>query len=125
MPSAPSALPDTCTDASVFGRRIQNGIQIFPGGVPLYRGNTLIGGMGISGDGIDQDDMVSFYGSSARGLSAAGHAEIGDPTWGFNAPVELRADQLSLPLPDTRLRYVNCPEGPFIGSSEQNVCEGL
>lgn len=125
VPSAPRSLPDSCTDASVFGRRLQNGIQIFPGGFPLYRGNTLIGGIGVSGDGIDQDDMISFYGVSPRGLDQAGHSGMGDLNWGFNAPQDMRADQLALPPPDARLRYVNCPEGPFIGSSEQRVCEGL
>ena len=33
--------------------RLANGIQIFPGSVPVYRGNVLVGGIGVSGDGID------------------------------------------------------------------------
>lgn len=125
VPAAPRSLPDSCTDSSVFGRRLQNGIQIFPGGVPLYRGSTLIGGIGVSGDGIDQDDMVAFYGASPRGLEASGHPGIGDAVRGFNSPQEMRADQLTLPFPETRLRYVNCPESPFSGGSERNVCDGL
>ncbi len=41
----------------------QNGIVFFPGSTPLYDGTTLIGGFGISGDGVDQDDVVTFYGA--------------------------------------------------------------
>ena len=43
---------------------IQNGIQIFAGGMPLYRGNTLVGAIGISGDGIEQDDFISAGGAN-------------------------------------------------------------
>jgi hypothetical protein len=40
-----------------------------------------------------------------------------------NAPPEQRADQLT---PDGyRLRYVQCPQNPFVKSTEENVCEGL
>jgi uncharacterized protein GlcG (DUF336 family) len=42
--------------------RLANGTQIFPGSVPIYRGDELVGGIGVSGDGIDQDDMISFLG---------------------------------------------------------------
>ena len=48
-------VPQNCTGIS----RLPNGIQIFPGSVPIYRGNTLVGGIGVSGDGVDQDDMVA------------------------------------------------------------------
>src|SRR5262249_29609729 len=37
-----------------------NGVQIFPGGLPIYRSGALIGAVGVSGDGVDQDDMVAF-----------------------------------------------------------------
>ena len=40
----------------------RNGVQIFPGGVPIYRGATLVGAIGVSGDGVDQDDMIAFLG---------------------------------------------------------------
>ncbi len=112
-----------CTDSGLFGRRIANGLQIFPGGVPLYRAGTLVGGIGVSGDGVDQDDMIAYYGASRRGLSYIGRDEIGDPELGFNAPREIRADTLTLTVGQTRLRYVNCPEGPFIRDNEQGVCD--
>jgi uncharacterized protein GlcG (DUF336 family) len=47
----------------------QNGIVFFPGSSPLYRnGVSLIGGFGVSGDGVDQDDVVTVAG--ATGLDA-------------------------------------------------------
>lgn len=118
-------IPNSCTHSSI-GDRLRNGIQIFAGSVPLYRGNTLIGAIGVSGDGIDQDDMVAFFGASRKGLDFAGHPGVGDPELGFNAPKEIRADLIQpQAVPSTRLRYVNCPEGAFINNNEQNVCDGL
>jgi uncharacterized protein GlcG (DUF336 family) len=42
----------------------QNGIVFFPGSTPVYADGALIGGFGISGDGVDQDDVVTFYGAA-------------------------------------------------------------
>lgn len=100
-----------------------NGIQIFPGSVPLYRNGTLIGAIGVSGDGIDQDDLVAYYGASRSGLDYIGRTEVGDPELGFNAPRAIRADQFNTNVDNVRVRYVSCPEAPFSGSNEQNVCE--
>lgn len=44
----------------------QNGIVFFPGSTALYVGSKLIGGFGVSGDGVDQDDVVTVGG--AKGL---------------------------------------------------------
>ena len=41
----------------------QNGIIFFPGSSPLYRNGSFIGGFGVSGDGVDQDDVVTTGGS--------------------------------------------------------------
>ena len=46
----------------------QNGVVFFPGSTPVYVGNRLKGGFGVSGDGVDQDDVVTFFG--ATGFSA-------------------------------------------------------
>jgi uncharacterized protein GlcG (DUF336 family) len=40
----------------------QNGIVFFPGSTPLYVGGLLAGGFGVSGDGVDQDDVVTASG---------------------------------------------------------------
>jgi len=99
--------------------QVANGFQIFPGSVPIYRGNMLVGGIGVSGDGVDQDDMISFLGLHEAGI------ETGTIN---NAPPEMRADQLT--PRDTRLRYIQCPQSPFLegGSfdpSIQRPCEGI
>jgi uncharacterized protein GlcG (DUF336 family) len=98
--------------------RLANGIQIFPGSVPVYRGGQLVGGIGVSGDGIDQDDMISFLGLHNAGARVGG---IG------NAPNDRRADRIVVHVGSrqVRLRYVNCPFAPFLDNPAQNVCEGL
>lgn len=99
---------------SVQNLRIANGLQIFAGGMPIYAGNTLIGGIGVSGDGIDQDDMIAFLGLHNAGVALGGSIN--------NAPTALRADTLD--PQGVRLRYVQCPQAPFIDSDNDNVCEG-
>lgn len=58
-------------------RQNQSGIVFFPGSAPLYRDGRLVGGLGISGDGVSQDDVVTEAG-----------------TRGFEAPREIRADNV-------------------------------
>jgi uncharacterized protein GlcG (DUF336 family) len=62
-----------------------NGITAFPGSTPLYKSGILVGGLGISGDGVDQDDYVANAGASGY---------LPDPS--------IRADQITFrgtPLP--------------------------
>jgi uncharacterized protein GlcG (DUF336 family) len=54
----------------------QNGIVFFPGSAALYVNGVLVGGFGVSGDGVDQDDVVTVAGAQ-----------------GFEPPPGLRADQ--------------------------------
>jgi len=82
--------PGTCSAAIPA---LANGITIFPGGVPLYKNGTLAGAIGVSGDGVDQDDLIA----------AAGAA-------GFDAPPERRSDQLV--IRGVRLPYVKFPRHP-------------
>lgn len=93
---------------------LPNGIQIFPGSVPIYRGRELVGGIGVSGDGVDQDDMISFLGLHNAGLQLGGAINNADPA--------IRADTLT--PQGVRLRYVNCPQAPFIDSTESSPCNG-
>ena len=44
---------------------LANGIQIFAGSVPLYKNGVLVGAIGISGDGIDQDDLIAAAGANS------------------------------------------------------------
>ncbi len=46
----------------------QNGIVFFPGSAPLYKNGRLIGGFGVSGDGVDQDDIVTDAGQRNFGV---------------------------------------------------------
>lgn len=96
---------------------LANGAQIFAGSVPIYRDGLLIGGIGVSGDGIDQDDMISALGLRRAGLTLGGFG---------HAPEAIRSDTV-VPEADNgvRLRYVSCPFKPFIASDVQNPCRVL
>jgi uncharacterized protein GlcG (DUF336 family) len=72
---------------------LPNGITIFPGGFPLYRNGVLIGAIGISGDGVDQDDIVGASG-----------------THDFLAPMSIRSDEFD--FRGTRLPYAKFPRDP-------------
>jgi uncharacterized protein GlcG (DUF336 family) len=39
----------------------QTGITFFAGSTPLVRSGALVGGLGVSGDGIEQDDYVTYF----------------------------------------------------------------
>jgi uncharacterized protein GlcG (DUF336 family) len=72
---------------------LPNGITIFPGGFPLYRDGVLVGAIGISGDGVDQDDIIG----------ASGCAD-------FLPKPRIRAD--SYTYRGVRLPYVKFPRDP-------------
>jgi uncharacterized protein GlcG (DUF336 family) len=82
-----------CTQGFQVAGPNQSGIVFFPGSVPLYRNGILVGGLGISGDGVDQDDFVAAGGSA-----------------GFEAPAAIRADQIV--LQSVRLPYLKFPSNP-------------
>jgi uncharacterized protein GlcG (DUF336 family) len=104
-------LPATATGGKT---QLANGAQIFSGGAPIYRGSTLVGGIGISGDGIQQDSLISFIGVQNFAEPTAGLTPIAQ------APLAIRSDQLT--PGGINLRYVNCPAAPFLNSSVQNPC---
>ena len=82
-----------CTQGFQTAGPNQSGVVFFPGPVPLYRNGVLVGGLGISGDGVDQDDFVASGGSA-----------------GFEAPAAIRADQIV--LQGVRLPYLKFPSNP-------------
>jgi uncharacterized protein GlcG (DUF336 family) len=71
----------------------KSGIVFFPGSAGLYKNGILVGGLGVSGDGVDQDDFVTSAG-----------------TKGFEAPTAIRADQIS--INGVRLPYFKFPRNP-------------
>lgn len=71
----------------------QSGIVFFPGSAGLFRNGTLVAGLGVSGDGVNQDDFVTSGG-----------------TKGFEAPTAIRADQIK--VEDVRLPYFKFPRNP-------------
>ena len=73
--------------------KFHNGIVFFPGSAPLYRNGVLVGGLGVSGDGVEQDDYVT-----------AGGAQ------GYEPPANMRADQIV--LRGVRLPYWRFPRNP-------------
>lgn len=72
---------------------LANGIQIFPGSAPLYKNGVLVGAIGISGDGVDQDDLIAGAGSA-----------------GYAPPSAMRSDQVF--VRGVRLPYLKFPRSP-------------
>ncbi len=71
----------------------QNGLTFFPGSVPLYKNGQLVGALGVSGDGVEQNDLIAFEGGA-----------------GFEPPPELRIDNFE--FDGVRLPYLKFPETP-------------
>jgi uncharacterized protein GlcG (DUF336 family) len=106
--------PTAAFSPAAAAPRVANGLQIFPGSVPIYRGAVLVGAIGVSGDGVDQDDMVAFLGLQNASVALNGSIN--------QAPKNRRADTLT--PQGVRLLYVQCPQSPFLNSSQENVCDG-
>jgi uncharacterized protein GlcG (DUF336 family) len=88
-------LTNPCTQGFQSGAANANksGIVFFPGSAGLFRGGALAGGLGVSGDGVDQDDYVTNGGTA-----------------GFETPVAIRADQIM--DRGVRLPYFKFPRNP-------------
>jgi uncharacterized protein GlcG (DUF336 family) len=88
-------LANPCTQGFQSGAANANksGIVFFPGSAGLFRNGTLVGGLGVSGDGVDQDDFVTNGGTA-----------------GFEAPPNIRADQIM--DQGVRLPYFKFPRNP-------------
>ncbi len=88
-------LANPCTQGFQSGAANSNksGIVFFPGSAGLFRNGALVGGLGVSGDGVDQDDYVTSGGTA-----------------GFEAPLNIRADQII--DQGVRLPYFKFPRNP-------------
>lgn len=82
-----------CTQGRQTKNANQSGIVFFPGSAPLYKSGKMVGGLGVSGDGVEQDDYVT-----------AGGAQ------GFEAPEAIRADTIF--IKQVRLPYWKFPRNP-------------
>lgn len=72
---------------------LENGLQIFAGSVPLYKNGVLVGAIGISGDGIDQDDIIAAAGGN-----------------GYSPAPEIRSDRVF--VRNVRLPFLKFPRSP-------------
>jgi uncharacterized protein GlcG (DUF336 family) len=73
---------------------LQNGLIFFPGGVPLYNAaGELIGGLGVSGDGVENNDFIAAGGAA-----------------GFEPPARIRVDNFR--FNGVRLPYLEFPRNP-------------
>ena len=96
---------NACTQGSQPKNPNQNGIVFFPGSLPLYRNGVLVGGLGVSGDGVDQDDFVTAGGAALMLVT-----DPSDSSHGFEAPTAIRADQIV--IDDLRMPYLKFPRNP-------------
>ena len=78
-----------------YPAKYQSGIVFFPGSSPIYKNGVLVGGLGISGDGVDQDDFATVGGVA-----------------GFDAPEAMRADRVI--DRNVRLPYSKFPRNPTL-----------
>ncbi len=82
-----------CTQGGQPPSANQNGIVFFPGSTPLYRDGVMVGGLGVSGDGVEQDDYVTAKGAR-----------------GFKPPKKIRADTIT--IDEVRLPFWKFPRNP-------------
>src|SRR5271163_256595 len=86
-------LANPCTQGHQPTNPNQNGVVFFPGSLPLFVNGKLVGGLGVSGDGVDQDDWAAAGGAAS-----------------FQAPGNIRADQII--IRNVRLPYQKFPRNP-------------
>ncbi len=110
-PFFPLYLYDTanpCTQGSEGGppnTGNMSGVVFFPGSLPLYRNGALVGGLGVSGDGVDEDDFVT---AGAIDVACGLGGPCGVPD--FQAPANIQADQVV--IDNVRLPYLKFPRNP-------------
>ena len=88
-----------CTQGFQALNANQSGVVFFPGSIGLYEGMSLIGGLGVSGDGVEQDDLVTAAGAGCPGCP-----------FSFVAPPEIRADRVI--IGGVRLPFFKFPRNP-------------
>ncbi len=80
------------TNFQEFGAN-SSGIVFFPGSSPVYVNGKIVGGLGVSGDGVSEDDYITFGAIN-----------------GFEAVAALQADQYF--YKGVRLPYIEFDRNP-------------
>jgi uncharacterized protein GlcG (DUF336 family) len=112
---------------------LANGITIFPGGAPLYKNGQFVGAIGISGDGVNEDDLISFGGAKnfrpEPGIRCDALEEDDAVSFlqskfdtitgmfNFNLSTDLKrgiGNRLALGLDNIQLPYVKFPRNPDV-----------
>ena len=93
-------LTHPCTNGRQPANQFQNGIVFFPGSTPLYKNGVLVGGLGVSGDGVDQDDY-----------------DTANAAQNFLPDATKRADQIE--INNVRLPYFKFPRNPTILATQR------
>jgi uncharacterized protein GlcG (DUF336 family) len=88
-------LANACSQGSQPPNPNQNGIVFFAGATPLFENGKLVGGLGVSGDGVEQDDYVTYLG--------AGNLLPPTKTWAD----QLKVNGVRLPM----FKFPRSPEG--------------
>jgi len=87
----------SCTQGLQAPNLNQSGIVFFPGALPLYKNGQLVGGFGVSGDGVEQDDLATAAGAT-----------------GFVPAERIRADRVF--VRGIRLPLLKFPRNPEAGT---------
>jgi uncharacterized protein GlcG (DUF336 family) len=96
IPRLPATVQESCSpDVAVFKAFINNGLQVRQASVPLYKNGKLVGGVGCSGDGGEQEDIVVGFASA-----------------GFEADPNIRSDRLI--IRGVRIPWLKFPRHPEI-----------
>ncbi len=91
----PAGSAQSCTPGvDSLGLRASNGLQVRQASVPLYKNGKLVGGVGCSGDGDQQEDIVVGFASA-----------------GFESDPSIRSDRVIL-RGNIRLPFLKFPRHP-------------
>jgi uncharacterized protein GlcG (DUF336 family) len=91
----PTGSAQSCTPGvDSLGLRASNGLQVRQASVPLYKNGKLVGGVGCSGDGDQQEDIVVGFASA-----------------GFESDPAIRSDRVFL-RGNIRLPFLKFPRHP-------------
>jgi uncharacterized protein GlcG (DUF336 family) len=101
IPRLPTTTQESCSPDPILGAFIANGLQVRQASVPLYKNGRLVGGIGCSGDGGEQEDIVVGFGSA-----------------GFESDPSIRTDRVF--VRGVRLPWLKFPRHPEIDTAKRS-----